>query len=488
MTISSAFPAQIIPLIANVLPPDDPHQYAREVLAVRWRKTGLPVPGIMDVGNVLVERLPLARPPSQPNVAGADNRRIEERKKCALREIDGTFPLLPGESVTEDLFTYLAEPWEQSPAGTVVLRRQTNRATLLFLIANARFDPDSWVLELTQPAPLVDIVVHAEAAKPVRLMADTPIAKSIAADLAKKLAEQMAKEAITGPIGQLAGGVIAGGLAGAIVNGVFSLLFPDKGDSVFDLYFKGLEKIVCYELSQSVIDQVSGTLTSLKNELENVYGPARLSHDLRDKEDRNFLFNQLRQYESTFFIGAGGMLGTLQQKNYRLVGFPVFLLGAGLHLAILQEMANVDPSNKAPDFDPLQSSYGMPKTGSVARFAKLYADFAEATWPLIVADRKSHITYQTRVQPVFRHSVHFGYYVDDLINDDRRGEIKFEQENDKNLNYHYTPGHGPDDVKKGMENYIAARMKELGDGIQEREGIMSSWRMLIDAPLNIKAA
>lgn len=56
----------------------------------------------------------------------------------------------------------------------------------------------------------------------------------------------------------------------------------------------------------------------------------------------------------------------------------------------------------------------------------------EATWPLIVADRKNHIQYQTRVQPVFHHSVHFGYHVDDLIN-------------------------GPDDVKRDMENDTAAR-------------------------------
>ncbi|TXT41660.1 MAG: hypothetical protein FD135_64 [Comamonadaceae bacterium] len=474
------FAAQIVPLVSQVLSPTPPQRYALALLNAHWQKTGLPEAAQFDASHVLVEALPLATPAEQPVLTGHNGQLITLRQQCALREINASYPLQADEQVTQDSFSYLTQNWEQIPAGTAVLCRQTNQATLLFVIANARFDPAAATLELMPAQALVPL----SPPRPPMLLADNP-AKSITADLAKKLAEQMAKEAFQGAIAQMAGGVIAGGLASAIINGLFNLIFPDKGDSVFDLYLKGLEKIVRCELAQSVVDQISGTLTSLRNELENVYGPARLSHNLQDPKDRKFLFNQLRQYESTFFIGAGGMLGTLQQKNYRMVSFPVFLLGAGMHLSILQEMANLDPSNKATDFNPLQSSYGLPKTGSVAKFAQLYADFAEATWPLIVAERKSHISYQTRVQPVYRHSVHYGYYVDDLINDERRGEIQYVQQNDKNLNYHYTAGHGPDDVMKAMASYTEARLKELEAGMPERLSVIAAWRKLVDNPLNL---
>jgi hypothetical protein len=485
MSSSVAPPAQFVFLIADVLPPCDPMEYAREALVAHWRKVGLPVPESADVGQVLVNTLPLVEEHSHPDLPDPIRKEVETRKQCALREVEAAFPLRPDEEVMEDVFTYLAETWENSPAGTVVLRRRTNRATRLFLIANAHFNADTIRLTLTQPVRTT-VTEVATGPTEIRLGAGASPAKSIAADLAKKLAEQMTKDAFKGAITQLAGGVIAGGIASAIVNGLFDLFFPDKGENVFDAYFKGLEKIVRHELEQSVITQVSGTLTSLRNELADVYGPARQQHDLSKAEDRRYLFEHLQRYESTFFLGAGGMLGTLQQKDYKLVGFPVFLVGAGLHLAILQEMANVDPGNKAPDFDPLKSSYGMPQTGAVARLAKRYADFADATWPQIVEDRKSHISYKTRAQPVFRHYTHFGYYVDDLIDDTRRGEIEFVQENDKNGNSHYTSGHGPDDVKRGMESYIAARVKEMEDGLPERAVIVSSWRSLIDMPLNTK--
>ena len=280
--------------------------------------------------------------------------------------------------------------------------------------------------------------------------------------------------------------MIAGGLAGAIINGLFDLLFPKKGDSVIDAYFKGLEKIVRQELQASVIDQITGTLTSLRSELENVYGPARLRHDLSKPSDRQYLFDQLSRYESTFFLGSGGMLGTLQNEKYKLSAFPVFLLGAGLHLAILQEMANVDPGNDAADFNPLESSYGQPKTGSVARYAKQYADFADTTWPLIRSQREGHISYQTEIKPIFRHHTWYGFFVDDLEGDTKHAYTKYIQEYDKNGNAHYTAGHGPDDVKAAMKTYTAARVKDLDNSLPERASVVTGWRKLIEQPLNLK--
>jgi hypothetical protein len=458
--------------------------YATEKLRAQWQAVGLPAADVPDITGMVVDDLPMAQAAEHPQMAATTERELEVAMRCARRQIDAMVPLLAGEEVDTDFFTYLREAWEDCPAGTVVLQRRTNFATQLFVLTNVRIDPRSAMLHLSAPQPEAgqsgEDVVESRV-----LLGASPVTQSIAAELAKKIAEQLAKNAFKGAIGQLAGGVIAGGLAGAIINGVFDLLFPDKGESVFDTYFKGLQEIVRQELSASVISQIGGTITSLRDELENRYGPRRLTCDLSTPADRKDLFKQLSGYESAFYLGSGGMLGTLQQEDYQLAGFPVFLLGAGMHLMILQEMANIDPGNKAADFNPLKSSYGLPQIGTVAKFAKKYADFADAVWPKIQEKRRSHVTYGTEAVPIFRHFEHYGFYVDDLIDDSKRGRIKFVQENDKNGNAHYTAGHSPDDVKKAMNDYIAARVKELDKSLPEHQAVVASWRGLIDRPLNL---
>lgn len=478
-------PVQFLLLLSEVRSLAGVAVYAAETLRAHWHAIGLPAADVPDITGMVVDDLPMAQAAEHPHMGPTTEREMQVGMRCARRQIDAMVPLLAGEQVDSDFFTYLREPWEDCPAGTVVLQRRTNFATQLFVLTNVRIDPRSVMLHVSAPQSRAGQSDGGQVVESRVSLGGPPVTQSIAADLAKKLAEQLAKNAFKGVVSQLAGGVIAGGLAGAIINGVFDLLFPDKGESVFDTYFRGLQEIVRQELSASVISQIAGTITSLKDELENRYGPRRLTSDLSKPADRKDLFKQLSSYESAFYLGSGGMLGTLQQEDYQLAGFPVFLLGAGLHLMILQEMANIDPGNKAPDFNPLKSSYGLPQVGTVARFAKKYADFADLVWPKIQEKRRSHVTYHTEAVPVFRHFEHYGFYVDDLIDDSKRGRTKFVQENDKNGNAHYTAGHSPEDVKKAMNDYIAARVMELDKSLPEHQAVVASWRGLIDRPLNL---
>jgi hypothetical protein len=78
-------------------------------------------------------------------------------------------------------------------------------------------------------------------------------------------------------------------------------------------------------------------------------------------------------------------------------GFQAFLIAAGEHLAVLQEMALVDPDNcddSGAYRKPTQSSYGLPQTGSVALTAQEYADFADQQWSAIKAQRATHNVFQ----------------------------------------------------------------------------------------------
>lgn len=365
-----------------------------------------------------VPSAPLADTASHPVVSGAVERQHQMRIACALRSVDTETPLLNGEVIERDTFTFLTKPFNGCPERTAVLQRTTNYGVLLYLFDRVTVDPDGRLMleahspdfqHARYPELRTDASSIAMSALPELQLFAKPLGESLATSFAKGLATKLLSSV---------GGVIASSIAG----GILDALFPPGVPSYFDEVYAQIEKIVDAGLQQSTIELVNGAINSIDSHLVTEYGPARLGKDLKRLEDRVFLFTLLQKYESTYLTGPGGMLGTLMQDRYAKPGLGVFLFGASLHLALYQEMANVDPSNRdgSGEFrSPLESSYGLPGTGTVAATASKYAEFVDKVWPLLVKDRSAKIQLKkkrvaTQTSTLGAAFESYGWFRDDL--------------------------------------------------------------------------
>jgi hypothetical protein len=204
------------------------------------------------------------------------------------------------------------------------------------------------------------------------------------------------------------------------------------------------------------------------------------------------MYQLLRGYENTFIGGADGMLGFLQLKTHANAGFTVFLLGATLQLAIYQELANVDPMNGSEEKgwkSPLESSYGKPKTGTVAKTAEGFVTFAQQTYKDVLQARKDSITaekysdivnetpYGSRYPVWKRH-----FYV--RINDNGVAtniikDIGQDDKNGKNPNYDAF-------VANELVNYRKTKNDELIKEMNNPLDVIADWKKLIDTPIKLK--
>lgn len=195
--------------------------------------------------------------------------------------------------------------------------------------------------------------------------------------------------------GELASGLV-GQIADKIGAQIMDAVFPEQVPGYFKEVYAQIHDIIRQEIEQSTIDQIDGALNNIIEYMNNTYAPARATAKLSTREGRNELKQKLDHVEQTYLSGPAGMLGTLREDRYANAGLPVFLIAASQHLAILQEQALVDPYNHDDkgvyNRPPSESSYGLPQTGTVARTAKEYADFADKTWTTMRDTRQQHIS------------------------------------------------------------------------------------------------
>ena len=90
---------------------------------------------------------------------------------------------------------------------------------------------------------------------------------------------------------------------------------------------------------------------------------------------------------------AINMVAVLEQESFAESAFSVFIVGAGVHLSLLQELAYVDPNVD----DPYESSY----IKAIQGYGPQYADHAEKTWDSIRISRTALITeVKMKSQPI----------------------------------------------------------------------------------------
>lgn len=452
-------------LIFGELQPNTPKEYYQTKLNAIYQRhlAGHPEVSFKDIEKPV--KLQLAKPKDIP-------KGLQKNIDCLRATLSGDFPLLPPEVVREDIVTVLKKDFEHIPANTVVVQRNTNLATLYFIVENIGVNDDyNPVLQNLEP----------------RLQAQPQLTKGqitlFAGSGKKSIASFIGKELASG---------ILGAVGGAIANAILDAIFPPETPAYFDEVYKHIAKIVHQEIQQSKIDEVSGAITNVVKKINNEYTPALKERDLTKEKDRKFLYNLLQKYDQTFLSGAGGMLGTLQQKENANAGFTVFILGASIQLSLIQELANVDPMNgdeKKGWKSPLQSSYGKPKTGTLAKTAKDFVTFGEETYKEVLKARRESITAEkyselvnetkwgSRFPSWKRH-----YYV--RVNDNGVAtsvlkDIGQDDKNGKNANYDAF-------VKNELEAYRKKKNDEFIEEMNFPLKTIAIWKKLIENPIKVK--
>lgn len=277
-------------------------------------------------------RLPLASKAQFPTITAAQQAAVDKRSACFIREVDARSPLLAGEQLVGqgDFVTYLLNPYGSYAAGTPVLQRTTNLATLYYVATHVQVQPNGDLVD----APAVPPVAPQGAAAP-----SPPPALALAATgtgLPASTAEQIAKGlvwALEPPFG-------------AIGATLLNLLFPG-GDGGIDWskVFKNFGQIVLDADTETKVSSLDADLNGVLSDI-NAYMNTKNEY-VSTKTGKTDLTNQLLP----IMRKANKIVANLQEKQFAQKGFITFMHAAGVELAILQEMAQQDPM----ETDPLQS-------------------------------------------------------------------------------------------------------------------------------------
>ncbi|MGV3597453.1 MAG: hypothetical protein ACO1PI_06245 [Bacteroidota bacterium] len=444
----------------GALQPGVAHSYYHAKMAVL---TQFYFPGTPMANGAMLKpvTLNLTPPEELPKVSATLQKSID----CLLETADDKYPLLPQEYVVDDFVSTLAETLEEIPKGTVVLQRTTNFATLYYIVLNVKIEGKTALPQ--------QVVIEEE----VMLMAGG------------EFMVDNGKKSLPVKIAKGIGGAMVSKIGGFIAEAIWDALFPPGVPDYFDEVYKEITKIVDQKVDQSRIDSINGAIANLADKLANEYKPAKSVSNLKLEKDRRRLYDLLQKYDQTFLSGPGGMLGSLQQDQIAKAGFGVFLLGASLQLAIFQEMANIDPYNgdeKNGWKSPLQSSYGMPKTGSVSKMAKNYAEFASKTWVKILDDRKAQAKaekFTKRLQPVKHNKygtlLNVHYWV--RVNDNGAATIvekKIGQDEKDGKNPRYDAF-----CNNELVNYRNQKAAELSDKMENPAATIANWLALVEKPI-----
>lgn len=392
-----------------------------------------------QIANVINHQLgnpvPIALPQAFYEITAEQEAQIEARKRCALANLLRESPLLKGETVQEDLFTFLQQPFETLPVNTTVLRRTTNLAELFYLFDDVQVVAGDLLFIEPEPVP------HTTAVTPSR-----------AALKASFNASSIAKG--------LAGGLVSG-IGGKIGGLIFEAIFPPGVPDYFDEVYKEIGKIVKSEITQNTIDQINGRINGVVAWMKNTYKPRKESGASRDE-----LSGMISRQVELLYTEAAY---TLMENRYAKSGISVFMVASGVHLALMQEQALVDPRQP----DPGKSSYAI----SVKLNAQTYADHLGKTFDALVNDRKNlvDIAYDPLVfdnpPPKDRYRFH-----DKLTN--TWGNIH-EQYMDKDKKNHT----GQEEAEADRQNYLPGVINKLTTDLGDPRNTANQWLKLTTKPI-----
>jgi len=279
-------------------------------------------------------------------------KQYESKIACFLKTCEKPLAqtgLAENECVELERFTYLEEPFNWIPKHTTAFYRRTNMSEFVVII-------------IGNIVRTVDVRNESGSQELIYYDAPCPPLKT-----ALKARSGSGLKGIAKSLGEgLLGGVY--GCVGALI---FNEIFPPGTPTYFNEVYKEIENIVNKALTNQTIDEINAQINSMKDWIAMTYANAKKSETMKEEDLTDLL--QPREPEL-----AIELVGVLMDDRYAEPGIGVFMIGAGMHLTVLQELAMVDPNA-----EPNDSFY----IDTIKQRAQSYADFAKSTTDAIINKR-----------------------------------------------------------------------------------------------------
>jgi len=260
------------------------------------------------------------------------------------------FALTENERIVCERFTYLEEAFKRHGKYTPVLYRRTNMAEYVLIFSGYIARPVH-VRNETGRQDLIDR--NGQRFPPITtLIVGSAVIAGLSMALATGLVEGVGAE------------------AGALI---FNSIFPAGTPSYFDAAFTEIERIVHEELTEQTINDINATINNLKTWVQLNYTPAKESGYMTKDELTELLLPQVTDL-------AVNCVDILMDPRYAESGATVFMIGAGMYLALEQELAFVDAKVDDPN-----DSYHVE---TIKGRAELYANHLKPTTDVIIAKRQ----------------------------------------------------------------------------------------------------
>ncbi|WP_049723072.1 hypothetical protein [Gilvimarinus polysaccharolyticus] len=315
----------------------------------------------LDELNKQVQRGPM-QDDQLPKLASRDqffelderaHRIIELSKHCALADLHSSAPLIPGETIESDVFSYLSQAYEDVPEGTGALVRTTNYAITIHLFEGTL---------ITDEGLVNNMVVDEIASLPSPRLTG---GESLVAKILLKILSSAASSA---------GSKVGASIFKAVSEALFG---PDSEDLA-----KTIANVMKKEITENTVTEFAGRLDGIISYLTIDYLNRKAKSDLSDMEDRKALYTILEQYSQSLYA----VIGVLSQERFERVGLQSYMLATSMHILLYQEAAMVDYKTKNPNesdkFFTMQSR------------ASIFRNHVDRVFHDIVTDRLAKITLE----------------------------------------------------------------------------------------------
>ena len=349
--------------------------------------------------------------------------------------------LQQNEIVEQERFTYLEIPFKSFPKYTPVFHRRTNMAEYCLIVTGCL----------------------------VRVSQDR------AQDHSQEESKLFCQQAPKPPATQIPDvSTLASGLASALLKGIgskvgaliFDEIFPPGTPSYFDEVYKEIEKIVQQEITENTIAEVNGKINGMKDWVAITYSNAKESG-----ESKQELTALIQPKESQITID---LIGVLMDERFAKPALRVFMIAAGMHFAILQELAFEDPKVNSPSESPYAKS--------VQDYAEKYANHANTTFNSVMSSRldmiKPGVSYHTALSsPPNVIRMYDFYFEDKLTGYESKAYVMTID------SFHCYNKDAEKERDAAMETYCEEKRKDLVTQLEDPVATADEWLKLKTQPL-----
>ena len=286
--------------------------------------------------------LPYLQKESFPILSDSQQKLIGIKQECFLKEVTETSRLYEGETVKDDFFSVLTEDRGEFAAGTPVLVRETNFATIYYLYP-------AYIFESGTLRALDSLYPDTE---------KTMFVEALAIQMLTSFASALASK-----VGQ------------AVGQKILNVIFPDDKQLTPQELLESIKDLVRNANIEQTVSEQTGYVNAAIAQLKGYYEARKQSGESREK-----LYDWLVERE----VSVVNAINILAQDAFREKGIPAYFLAVNTVFVILQEMCLQDPLQQ----NPVQSSnYELIKKEVVR-----YAGTAQQTIGTLIEKRLKAIT------------------------------------------------------------------------------------------------